>query len=216
LIPDAPQFVEAVNEVLSLLTYPDVWQAGDGTMTAQECAMLMATMWNEYRKDHLCMLGVIVPITTAVVPDGMLLCDGSTYNGNDYPDLWEVISPVLRLEAGGGKTLLMPDLRGRFIMGGDQESPQEFTEGGAAEVTLEISQLPSHHHTIEPHQHTYTGDSLATVPSGADPLIPASFVNPLPSLTGLGGTPATNTTGGGGAHNNIPPYYVLRYAMIAR
>lgn len=213
LIPDAPQFVEAVNEVLSLLTYPDVWQAGDGTLTAQECAIQMATMWNEYRKDHLCMLGVIVPIATAEVPDGMLLCDGSTYEKVDYPDLFAVINPNLILSATTFKT---PDLRGRFIMAaGDGDHP-EYSIGGEYQHALVQTEMPFHEHLIEPHTHGYIGGNTVTVPSGADPLVPASFVTPIPALTDPTGYLTANGVGGDQPHNTTPPYYVLRYAMVAR
>ncbi|MBX3082790.1 MAG: tail fiber protein [Anaerolineae bacterium] len=228
LIPDAPQFVEAVNEVLALLTYPDVWQDGDGTLTAQECAILMATMWNEYRKDQLCMLGVIVPIATNGVPDGMLLCDGSAYQKDDYPDLFAVINPNLILDASTFKT---PDLRGRFIMADGDAGHPEYTIGGEYEHPLTQSEIPYHQHLIDPHDHTSPPHYHSLIPGftfNLDLEAPGA-----PDIFGAGVTLSTDTTpavatinptgyltangvGGDQAHNTTPPYFVLRYAMVAR
>lgn len=212
LIPDAPQFVEAVNEVLALLTNADVWQAEAGTLTAQECAILMATMWNEYRKDQLCMLGVIVPIATADIPDGMLLCDGSIYAKDDYLDLFAVINPNLILSATTFKT---PDLRGRFIMAAGEGDHPEYSIGGEYVHYLTQSELAFHQHTTNPHTHGYT--LTTAVPTAAGEILGgADITTAIPSLTGDSGYLTDNGAGGDQPHNTTPPYFVLRYALVAR
>jgi microcystin-dependent protein len=214
-IPDHPQFLAALKELIVQLASPEIWlERPTGGLTPDETAALAMQMYSTLRKDDT-MLGVIVPIATANVPATMLLCDGSQYDGNDYPELWAVISSAFKLEFGGGKVLTMPDLRGKFIMGGDQESPQEFTEGGEAQVTLNVNQLPAHSHGNDPHYHTlvpgYTFNLDLEAPGAPDIFGAGVQLSKDTSAA----TVNIHNTGGGQAHNNLPPYYVLRYAMIA-
>jgi microcystin-dependent protein len=68
--------------------------------------------------------------------------------------------------------------------------------GGAKTVTLDITQIPSHTHTI---------------PVGAtdDTAAPFDRADAGTNAAGANATTATGTAGGGLAHPNLPPYVVL-------
>lgn len=65
--------------------------------------------------------------------------------------------------------------------------------GGAATVTLSVSQIPAHNHTV-----TY-GNSL-----GASGIVCAAS-----NTLGTGSGAFINNTGGGAAHENRPPYIAV-------
>lgn len=174
------------------------------------------------------MIGVIVPFATANIPSNMLLCDGGTYDADDYPELWAVINPMLQIS---GTQFRTPDLRGRFIMGDGDANHAEYSIGGEYQHSLVQSEMPYHEHLIEPHTHTNEPHYHTLIPGftfNLDLEAPG-----VPDIQGAGLTLYTDTSaasvvinptgyqtangvGGDGAHENTPPYYVLRYGMIAR
>ncbi len=64
--------------------------------------------------------GVVVPFAGDVVPNGWLLCDGSTVSSNDFPALFNAIGEA-HGDGGDGPDGLfdLPDYRGRFLRGVD-------------------------------------------------------------------------------------------------
>lgn len=172
--------------------------------------------------------------STASVPSGWALCDGST-----------------QAKADGSGTVVVPDLRGRFIIGaggsysvaatgGASSSTPTITMSNAA-VVLTTAQLPAHTHTatvVDPghthtltdpgHSHTYVAGGSNTNAAG----VYGSSGNPSTQNSGsvtTGITLANNTTsvtvtnantGGGTGHTHantatsssvptLPPYYSL-------
>lgn len=211
-IPDHPQFVAALKELIVQLANPEVWiERSTGGLTLDETAALAMKMYSTFRKDDT-MLGVVVPIATANIPATMLLCDGAAYNAADYPDLFAVINPALQLS---GSTFKTPDLRGRFILASGNGDYPDYSIGGEYHHPLTQAELPFHQHTTNPHTHVYT---LTTVsPSAAGEILgAATFDSSLPAITGDSGYLTDNGAGGDQPHENMPPYYVLRYAIIAK
>ena len=103
------------------------------------------------------------------IPTGWALCDGN--NGT-------------------------PDLRNRFIVGAGSTYSVGAT-GGADTVTLTVSQIPSHRH------------SITTATAAASQLGSSAGASHLPSYA----SNYTSYVGGGNAHENRPPYYALAYIM---
>lgn len=113
-------------------------------------------------------------------PQGLIIAWSGPSNAT--PDGWDLCD-------GSNNT---PDLRDRFIVGaGDDYSVGD--TGGEEEVTLSVSQLPSHRHNYRRSRNTNRAGNNQNALNRA-------FRNRN-----------TGNTGGGEAHNNMPPYYALAY-----
>lgn len=239
-IPNDLGFMIAVSGALWALTSEDNWEEF-GSMTAEETAMQAKQMLWDWWKDCPSMIGTVVATMTGSTPDNMLLCDGSSYSKQDYPELWEVTASTFK--DFFNETFTVPDLRGSFVKGratGDAMG----AEGGQSEVALTKQQLPvvtvaqnahghqaiAHTHTQVGHQHLYQTPSInidveapgAPDPFGAGfPMVPAGTdwraPEILPAAGAVNVTTATNQPfGGGQSHDNMPPFVALRYCVIAK
>ena len=113
-------------------------------------------------------LGQIMPCFRGAgwtVPAGTLVCDGSSFASNTYPELYALL----------GNTASTPDLRGNFLRGSDIAFPNSGDTGGTnptnvAEHThvsplhthslgLHDHTVPSHNHAQNAHDHTQSSHS---------------------------------------------------------
>lgn len=177
-----------------------------GTMTAQEAAEYIKNIILSRKAYN--MFGTVQAVIRDTLDDSMLLCDGMSYNKSDYPQLWDVWPAAMKDVA----TLTLPDLRNLFLVGATLDYGLG-DEGGEAEHTLTEGEIPSHSHSNFPHSH----GELIAIPSLAD----LGTGVPVPSATPSAGTTSPSSitidpTGGGEAHNNLPPYYAVVYAVIAK
>ena len=128
------------------------------------------------------------------LPDNVLLCDGSVHSRIDYPELYDVIDPSLRISAD---EFVTPDLSGRFVLG--EGGGHLFGEtGGSESHTLTVGEMPAH-----THGYVSATASLSTVVIPDEP-----SAIPSPSVT--------EPEGGGQPHNNMPPFFVVRYGIIVK
>lgn len=198
LIPDDPQFIAAVSEVLSVLLSIDVWDESEG-ISAQDCAWLCADMYDEFSQDFY-MIGLVVPVAAATMPPNILLCDGSTYNRVDYPELYDAIDPAYHVDAD---TFTVPLLTDRVPVGAGGSFPVN-SVGGEKTHTLTIAEMPAHDHPQKVRRTattTGTNDRVMTYGSGGTDGLTNNTID---------------DTGGGAAHNNMQPYIALRYGIVAR
>jgi len=141
------------------------------------------------------MIGMIIPFITSDPPTNVIPCDGGVYLKDDFPTLYDVLDPVFIVDATHFK---VPDLRGLTIIGANSGySPGD--TGGEETHTLDVTEIPSHDHTIP-----LTATTLAVEPGEV------TVLTPIPILT-----QNTGSTGGGGAHNNMQPFIALNYGVIA-
>lgn len=189
IIPNDPVLVAAVNGALLLLIDPANWEQISGTVPAEDAAAAMQEMYFTYlRENAFCMIGAIVPIATATVPNGTLLCDGSLHSRADYPRLYDALHPSLIID---GVTFRTPDLRDRFVLAAGNAVPHD--TGGAANVALTVAQLPAHSHTTDPHSHTTDPHSHPTLPHTHD-TIPHAHVTVPHTHTDAGHVHAEGNT----------------------
>lgn len=141
-------------------------------------------------------IGSIFAWPGSVLPDNTLPCDGqSAYLRHDYPDLYDALDPVFRIDEIAFRT---PDLRDRSIIG-EGSSYIVGDTGGEAEHILTVNEMPSHSHDLE----MGTDSATSTRPDRGTAAI--SYTTDV----------AITKTGGDEPHNNMPPYMALHWVIVA-
>lgn len=154
------------------------------------------------------MVGLIMPVCTEDLPEGTLLCDGSTYLRADYPNLYDAIAVGLHIDAD---SFVVPDLRDRFVLAAGPDHAA-FTNGGSFEHTQTLAELAPHSHTSPPHSHTESAAAPTAIAIG--PGVPAPSALPAGSVTGATSV-SIDSAGGGSAMDITPPFYALKYVVVA-
>lgn len=77
-----------------------------------------------------CAIGDIIPHFGTTAPPGTLVCDGSEISRETYHELYEEIGALCG-PGDGSTTFELPDLRGKWMMGADEENAAgtEIAEG---------------------------------------------------------------------------------------
>lgn len=214
-IPAEPTVIALVNGALSTLLQDNRYEQY-GQMSPEDTVQMFQEMWLSYIESDVCMLGMIVPFASATVPPGCLECDGAIYQRAEYPRLYARLHPALIVNADEFRT---PDLTGQFVLGGtgDFGGHPAHQTGGESQVTLTTEQMPAHSHSSPPHSHlTHDHNPVPTPAAIAIPPDIALTASPhVPASTASSGV-VIESAGGGQPHNNMPPYYTLRYCIIAR
>jgi len=154
------------------------------------------------------LVGLIIPTCAAAIPDGTLLCDGSTYLRADYPNLYTAIDPSLHIDAN---SFTVPDLRDRFILGAGP-THTALTTGGSFSHVQTLAELAAHTHTNTPHTHTEVTAVPTVVSIGLEPPVPAAV--PGAGITGASSI-SIDSAGSSDPMDITPPFYALKYVVVA-
>lgn len=193
---DVDWFKSALFGALFELTNPGNWvEMGDVAVSfAVEEAARMIDGY-KFMAFNPFPIGIVIPFGGDTAPDGYLLCDGGSYETADYPELFAVVGYSF---GGAGANFNVPSLTNRSVVGGGGDFSFA-SSGGEVSHTLDVSELPSHSHTIP-----LTATTLAVEPGEVTVLTPVPFF-----------TQDTGDTGGEAAHNNMPPFLALSYVIYA-
>lgn len=151
-------------------------------------------------------VGMVFPVPSAIGAfdeTGLLYCNGAIHQKDDYPLLYSILNAAYILTAD---TFVVPDLRGRMILGnGDGGLGVTYSmaaRAGHHQHTLSVAEMPAHSHTQRRHSSgSGTLDGIVTTDTSSG----------TPVNTDL----ATAIAGSGSAHNNMPPYEVMRWYIVA-
>lgn len=166
-------------------------------------------------------LGEIRTFPWSWAPQGWALCDGTQLPVQQNLALNALLGQTF---GGNGSTMFaLPDLRGRTPihvgLGPDGQTYLYGQKGGVETVTLTLSNLPPHIHTVNALSGT-TGNAPgaksalpATVGvSGKNPTVNIySVPNAAPMVSLSGDT--FSTEGGSAPHNNMQPFLVLNFCI---
>lgn len=87
--------------------------------------------------------GTIISYFGLTAPEGYLVCDGSSYNRVDYPDLADhLTSQFTGYGQVGGTTFTVPDLRGEFLRGSGTNSHANQGNGANVGVHQDGTEIP--------------------------------------------------------------------------
>lgn len=196
-VPNDTHMLAAILGQVLELTEVENWEQTTG-ITVAETVAFWETIYTQFSQGSFCMIGAIVAILNDNTPGHMLLCNGDNFNRVDYLELYDVLPVELIIDVDTGS---VPDLREAFVIGAGVGIAAHDT-GGSETHTLTEAEMPAHSHLYD--KEIYNVD-IETVG------VPDPFgvgIPPIPTLT--------SSKGGGAAHNNVPPYYALKYAVIAK
>lgn len=225
LVPDDLQLSQAITDILTTLLDPQVW-SDEGEGTRENMALTAGDLWGSWLQ-NMRPIGWILPNYLEVLPDYLLPCEGQTVSKADFPILWDVIHPSMRLP---GDLIQIPDMRERYLRGMDSAEGNINDMYGSDEITIAEENLPPHNHDIShghsspPHAHTYTQPTFGVDIESVGIPDPTGVGNPpIPFLTSAESVSISNHTGNSGDGLGasepmlvVPRTVVVPFAIVAR
>lgn len=146
-------------------------------------------------------VGAVMAFVKDEAPPGWLILDGSIVTDADekFPELWAVAPTNWK----SGTNFILPDMVFRSLVGSEQISTGRFDRGqtgGLEQVALTVSEMPSHSHTYVPPTVNLDVEGPGVPDIGA---------------TVIGSPTSTGSAGGDEAHENMPPYMTVVWAVFA-
>lgn len=189
-------------------------------------------------------IGAILPYAGGNAPYGYLLCDGSEIERTKYTDLYDVIGTIYNgpTPLVGVNTFRLPDLRGRFSLGKDNmdnagsipvssggyvdagggtagrvpDTKAQILGGdaGQSSVTLTLSNLPDHSHTLNSGKQGYAAIAVTTtIDSAADTGLGPTAPGQAQYLKDSGGIKKPDSTTLSTPVGIMNPYLTLNYII---
>jgi len=153
----------------------------------------------------------------ASAPTDWLICDGTagldSIGDVSLAPLYAVIGTTYG--GTGPSNFALPDFRGRSPIGvgtGDAGAATTWTrgeKGGRETVTLSLSEIPGHSHSIAQHSHNYGGTQAQGL--GGGNLILATSGTTY--TTSVDGPTSTGSAGSGASHTNMGPVLGMNFII---
>lgn len=183
---------------------------GDQTTGARVIAIVNDMITNMNKRTSPC--GTVAMFAGQNCPDGWLWCNGGVYKQSDYPKLYSIIGNYY----GGSKqagTFAVPNMTYRFPLGWGEGAAGNIgtvgSTGGEDTHTLTFDEMPSHGHDISATQIGWNTTGVFATNIGA-----GDGWDYLGRADGSEKTRAVaQNSGGGKAHNNMPPYLVIKFMI---
>jgi microcystin-dependent protein len=207
-IPNSRYWRAIVDELLSRLGLVESWQEVEGAMEPWEAAAAGARMFHDYVNSRCEVIGELKMHTLNELPDNWLNCDGNTYERADYPQLYDALHPNYQISATQFK---VPNMVYRVPMGTIPSFLNEIgTEGGEAQHFLTLAEMPIHNHAPALPNRQFWLYAASGGPAAFNGATGGTFQ----STPGGGAT--TATAGSGQPHNNVQPFHMVHYAIVAK
>lgn len=218
LIPNSMEFEALVHGALLSLIEQYNWTQF-GSMTPEEVSDMFRVMVDDFAfpVERSCrMIGEIVLFAGPDSPNAdWLRCDGASLARADYADLFAVIGTAYG--SLDGSHFNLPDLRGRTpIMAGagDGLTSRTIGETGGEEThVLTSGELANHTHSDAGHTHGESTAIASVINGGLE--APAAAATPGVGNTGVGFSDLSSA-GDDDPHNNMPPFAVIDFWIVAK
>jgi microcystin-dependent protein len=177
-------------------------------------ALMTVGILNAHAQDHF--IGEIRLFAGNFAPVGWAICDGSVLSIAQNTALFSILGTMYG--GDGISTFGLPDLRGRVPIGAGAGSGlttrQQGDKGGAESVTLSVSQLPAHTHTV-----TLAADSTVATTDRPANSIPARSAGAIPAYgktsnaSLASGSAVAGSTGDGSPVPTMQPFSCITYII---
>ena len=167
-------------------------------------------------------IGEVRAFPYTFAPQGWLPCDGTEYEIGDYRQLFYIIGTTYG--GNGRQKFAVPNISGRSVIGvGTSKGGTAYRsgqQGGASFVELNMSQMPSHNHSM-------IGANIADPDKKVQPTAGtngSSYISNLIKKStstlgyaydvdtdGLLNNQSATITGGNNPHYNMMPYQCIQY-----
>lgn len=156
-------------------------------------------------------LGQIAFVPYNFVPKNWAACNGQLLPISQNQALFALLGTTYG--GNGTTTFALPDMRGRVLVHEGQApgGPTNYTmgqTGGSESVTLQITQMPPHSHTVN----AVTSDGNQNTPTNTLPadtkLLDKEYSDATANTTMK--STMINPSGGGQPHENRPPFVTLK------
>ena len=157
-------------------------------------------------------IGQITLFAGNFAPRGWAFCNGQLLAISQNTALFSILGTTYG--GNGQTTFALPDLRGRVPIHPGQGpglSPYDLgQQGGTETVTLSVSSLPAHTHSVSPG--ATNGAQTTNRPARAVPARGGAYAA-SPSADASMAPTSSAATGGGQPHANTQPYLGLNYII---
>ncbi|TMO66696.1 phage tail protein [Pseudoalteromonas aurantia] len=161
-------------------------------------------------------IGEIKMMATTFAPRQWAMCDGATMAIYQNQPLFALIGT--QYGGDGRSSFALPDMRGRipvhFGQGPGLQNYPIAAKTGVEEVTLQMSQIPAHTHTLQASTNSANtssaiGNVLAKSPQNETAYLNGAVVRTVQALS----EEAVESAGGNMPHNNMMPYLAIHFVI---